>query len=986
MGRKKKSASNHQNKDNGSNVEPVATPKITNFTPVSLPVQTQSRNDLASMGNLLLHLWFILVQRSLMVSLSRLGVEYLNLLYREQGPPSVQRRLAMPAPPPAWSSLFHRSPLTGKGATLQFVAPVVKEGKKLAQLQKTEVDAMTERWISSLVMYVVGDVPTIASVKRYIAANWNQVGVPNVFLHDDGYFVIKFSSLAERDEILCKGPYTFFNKPVIIKPWTAAFNFYEEVLKSCDSLSRIASLLGVPVCADDCTTRQQRVSFARLLVEMDVTANLPDHVWIEDINGTEFKQQVVYDWKPSYCKQCQMPGHNCDAVPVRKEPPVVKKVWVPKKQQNKMTTTTVVVTPTATPVNQAMPMTHSRADAGWRVATKGTRSVPIVTSNTFCPLVEDASDEELEEDEDEGALEGDLDAILPPDPLSILETRVKASKYPVVRKKFGRNWCWLENYLYCPRGRIWVGWQASLVSVKLVKSHEQVIHMEVCDLHGVFMFYFSAVYGLHTIDDRKHLWSELGGISVSVGNSPWLISGDFNALLDVQDRVNGNPVSLAEVRDFSAFVDTYQLVELKSSGHYFSCPILINCLPDDKGGGRPFRFFNYLADHHDFLPTVKLCWRHASGSTMASVWSRLKMIKQKLKNLHHQEYRGIHEKIEQARHQLSSVQTQLQQLHGDTLLLGQEQACATHLRKWLRIEESALRQKSRLQWLRAGDANNKFFFAAVKERYRINKISVLLDDNNNKLDKVDDIQAEIMKFYGSLLGSCAPTLPMIDIPVMRDGSTLSYQERALLCRPVTTREIDEALKGIDDSKAPGIDGLNAVFFKKSWEVIKADVYSAILDFFDHKKLLPQINCTTITLVPKISNPTKVKDFRPIACCTTLYKIISKILTSRLQMVVGSVVSECQAGFIPGRHIADNIMLATGLVKGYNRKHLSPKCMIKVDLKKAYDSIEWSFLVDVMRSLGFPDLFIDWIVVCISSVTYSILLNGKPCPPFAAKRG
>ncbi|XP_021847403.1 uncharacterized protein [Spinacia oleracea] len=200
-------------------------------------------------------------------------------------------------------------------------------------------------------MYVVGDVPTIASVKRYIAANWSRVGVPNVFLHDDGYFVIKFNSLAERDEILCKGPYTFFNKPVIIKPWTAAFNFYEEVLKviplwvklsnlplncwSCDSLSRIASLLGVPVCADDCTTRQQRVSFARLLVEMDVTANLPDHVWIEDVNGNEFKQQVVYDWKPSYCKKCQMPGHNCDTVPVRKVPPVVKKVWVPKKQQNR---------------------------------------------------------------------------------------------------------------------------------------------------------------------------------------------------------------------------------------------------------------------------------------------------------------------------------------------------------------------------------------------------------------------------------------------------------------------------------------------------------------------------------------------------------------------------------------------------------------------------------------------------------------------------
>lgn len=106
--------------------------------------------------------------------------------------------------------------------------------------------------------------------------------------------------------------------------------------------------------------------------------------------------------------------------------------------------------------------------------------------------------------------------------------------------------------------------------------------------------------------------------------------------------------------------------------------------------------------------------------------------------------------------------------------------------------------------------------------------------------------------------------------------------------------------------------------------------------------MKQVNCTSVTLVPKISNPCRIKDFRPIACCSVLYKIISKILTNRLQNVVGKVVSECQAGFIPGRHISDSILLTTKLIKGYTRKHISLRRMIKVDLKKAYDSIEWSF--------------------------------------------
>lgn len=79
-------------------------------------------------------------------------------------------------------------------------------------------------------------------------------------------------------------------------------------------------------------------------------------------------------------------------------------------------------------------------------------------------------------------------------------------------------------------------------------------------------------------------------------------------------------------------------------------------------------------------------------------------------------------------------------------------------------------------------------------------------------------------------------------------------------------------------------------------------------------------------------------------------------------------------------------MATELIKGYNRKSISPRCLMKVDLKKAYDSIEWSFLETVLHELGFPNLFVSWIMECVSSVSYSILINGKPCPPFPARKG
>lgn len=118
-----------------------------------------------------------------------------------------------------------------------------------------------------------------------------------------------------------------------------------------------------------------------------------------------------------------------------------------------------------------------------------------------------------------------------------------------------------------------------------------------------------------------------------------------------------------------------------------------------------------------------------------------------------------------------------------------------------------------------------------------------------------------------------------------------------------------------------------------------------------------INCTSITLVPKKANPANVKEYRPITCCTVIYKIIAKVLTSSLQKVIAPVTSEAQSSFIPGRKIADNIILATELVKAYQRKHISPRCMIKINLQKAYDSVEWIYLEQVLKGLCFTAKFI-----------------------------
>ncbi|XP_021835842.2 uncharacterized protein [Spinacia oleracea] len=246
-----------------------------------------------------------------------------------------------PKPTETWANKVKGSSIASKGKALSFVAPVCTDGKVIACLQQSELNRCNSLWSNAVVMFVIGETPTIASVMRFITKEWNHVAMPKVFLHDEGYFVLKFGSVEDKDAVLFAGPHFFYGKPTILKQWSPSFHFHEEVLKviplwikfpnlplNCwgeDSLSRLSSVVGVPLYADECTSQQLRISFARVLVEVDVTRPLPSSITVADPSGQEFEQAIEYEWKPEYCKKCCMVGHNCN-VKVFKAAAPVKKV------------------------------------------------------------------------------------------------------------------------------------------------------------------------------------------------------------------------------------------------------------------------------------------------------------------------------------------------------------------------------------------------------------------------------------------------------------------------------------------------------------------------------------------------------------------------------------------------------------------------------------------------------------------------------------
>ncbi|KAL0288033.1 UNVERIFIED_CONTAM: hypothetical protein Sradi_7110800 [Sesamum radiatum] len=198
----------------------------------------------------------------------------------------------------------------------------------------------------------------------------------------------------------------------------------------------------------------------------------------------------------------------------------------------------------------------------------------------------------------------------------------------------------------------------------------------------------------------------------------------------------------------------------------------------------------------------------------------------------------------------------------------------------------------------------------------------------------------------------------IDLRYLRPWArhVLTQEESQALVQSVTREEIKDAFFDIAEDKAPGPDGYSSGFYKAAWPVIGEEMIKAILEFFTTGRLLKQVNTTILALIPKVRAPSTVSDFRPISCCNVLYKVITKIIVQRLRLVLDKLISPSQNAFVPGRSIGDNILLAQELFAGYNRQGLPMRCALKVDLRKAYDTVEWDFLSAVLQMFGFPGTF------------------------------
>lgn len=218
-----------------------------------------------------------------------------------------------------------------------------------------------------------------------------------------------------------------------------------------------------------------------------------------------------------------------------------------------------------------------------------------------------------------------------------------------------------------------------------------------------------------------------------------------------------------------------------------------------------------------------------------------------------------------------------------------------------------------------------------------------------------------------------------------NNNLISSSDAELLVAPYTMEEVKAVTFGLHPNKAPGLDGMTADLFQNYWEFMKRDIWMIAEDFKKKHKFVRELNHTMIVLILKKEDCVTMADFRPISLCNTIYKIISKSMANRLKKIMPNLISENQNGFTPGRELANNIILVVEVLHSI-QKGKQKGMTIKLDVAKAYDKVVWYFLVCVLDKFGFPKDWIDCIKFCISSVSFSMIVNGVVYGLFEATNG
>ncbi|GJR66188.1 putative RNA-directed DNA polymerase [Tanacetum coccineum] len=472
------------------------------------------------------------------------------------------------------------------------------------------------------------------------------------------------------------------------------------------------------------------------------------------------------------------------------------------------------------------------------------------------------------------------------------------------------------------------------------------------------------IYSPQSLLDKEVLWHDLISTMRST-DAIWVLFGDFNAVRSRDERFGTNFVE-KEARIFNEFMALGGLHDFALGGRRFTrfnregtklskldrflvssnyfdvwkyarvnvlyrevsdhCPVMLHVVRLDFGP-KCFKLFDHWIGDVEFQKNAQNSWNSKiyNGSADIVLKNKLKQLKADIKTWCHSKKAEQTRKKSKIQNRLLEwdVKAEMITLTDSDYLKRDEDLMDIQLLE--QIERDSLKQKSRVKWAIEGDENTKYFHSLVNKQVRRNNINGLTVNGCWKDDPIV-IKSASFEYFAGRYKESNHHRPRFSSDLFLK---LGTNEAGNLESEFTMDELKEAVWSCSGVKSPGPDGLNFKFIKQFWDILKFDFFNFIKHFETTCSLANGCNASFIVMVPKKDDPLEIGDYRPIS-------------------LIG--------------------------------------CAYKVDFEKAFDCINWNFLLDIMKQMGFRSKWCSWIYACLSSASISVLVNGSPTTEFKIERG
>lgn len=572
-----------------------------------------------------------------------------------------------------------------------------------------------------------------------------------------------------------------------------------------------------------------------------------------------------------------------------------------------------------------------------------------------------------------------------------------------------------DGYVYLPamdtRGGILLAWDSSVVQIDRISFDSHAITGEVTTRDNN-SWWLTTVYGPHSTEDK---WAFLDELTErrALCPGPWAIAGDFNMILSAEEKNNCN-LNRAVMNRFINFTQRHELNDTYLHGRLFTWSnerdtptmtridkvlasvdwdlvhpdAILQALSSSVLDHAPIHLSLSAAFHPKRRFRFEMFWLKLDGfedpikearvcdEGIVDPFRRLDAL---FRNAAQYLQAWGHKKTGNIKLQIAIANTVIFRLD-----VAQERRRLSQGELWLRrtlklsvlglasLERTLARQRSRIRWLREGDANSKLFHITANGRRTRNFIPAIRSGNELVMHQAKKVEIFTEAFL-QLIGNIHAREHGLDL----DALELPRHDLSSLEDMITEEEVWKVIKELPADRAPGTDGFIGAFYQRAWQVIKRDVMAGIMNLFvEDCRGFARLNRAYITLIPKRQNASEVDDFRPISLVHSFSKLFSKIMANRLRAKLPELVSPNQSAFVRSRSLHDNFMLVRQVARRINQRK-QPGVLLKLDITRAFDSVSWSFLLEVLRHLGFGVLFLKWVDALLYTANMVIMVNGEP---------